>query len=447
MTSVCVVGAGSSGLAAVKNLREAGFEATAYERHQEVGGNWCFGGPGSRVYASTHTISSKPFTQYPDFPMPDDWPDYPHHSHLATYLQAYATHFELADHLRRGHEIVSAEPVGTPAESWEVTVRGPDGERTHTYDALVVANGHNWHPKIPDIPGLAEFRDAGGTALHSAEYKGPDPLRDRRVLVVGAGNTGCDIAVEATQHAASVAHSTRRGYWYAPKYTMGRPSDQVADALLGLRLPVRLRRVMAQTLLRSTVGTPDKVGLPKPDHALYETHPIVNSLLMYYVGQGDIRPVGDVERFDGRTAVFRDGGRFEADVVVLATGYLLRVPFLDPKHLDWDGDPEHAPRLYQHVFSPVHDTLFVVGLIQPDSGQFTLVHWQTQAVARYLAARGGAGAERFRRTVTAQAGQRWSNGVHYLDSTRHHFEVAHQHYLRGLQRTVRTLERAAGSGR
>ena len=167
---VCVVGAGSSGLAATKNLLEYGFAVDAYERAGEVGGNWNFGAPTSRVYASTHTISSKPFTQYPDFPMPDDLPDYPHHSQLLDYFRAYARHFELERHIRFGHDVVRAVPAGA---GWEVTVAEPGGgEVTRSYDALVAANGHNWNPKWPEHPG--EF---SGEVLHSADYKGPEVLR------------------------------------------------------------------------------------------------------------------------------------------------------------------------------------------------------------------------------------------------------------------------------
>ncbi|SDM92744.1 flavin-containing monooxygenase [Allokutzneria albata] len=430
--TVCVIGAGSSGLVALKNLRQAGFDAVAYERHDEVGGNWCFGGPGSRVYASTHTISSKPFTQYPDFPMPDEWPDYPHHSRLREYFQRYAEHFRLLDHVRFGHEVTSAVPDGG---GWSVTVKGKVPKH---FDALVVANGHNWHPKMPEYPGLAEF---SGKVLHSAAYKGPDVLRGQRVLVVGAGNTGCDIAVEAAQHAEAVWHSTRRGYWYVPKYILGKPSDQIADALIGLRLPKPVRRLMTKLTLLATVGLPQRAGLPKPDHALFETHPIVNSLLTYYVGHGGIKPVPDVERFEGSTVVLSDGQRVDVDLVVLATGYLLRVPFLDPALLAWDGEAHTKPKLYQHVFSPAHETLFVAGLIQPDSGQFALVHWQTAAIASYLRARdrSPSRAAAFRRTVVQQADRRWTGGQDYVKSTRHHFEVAHQHYLRGLQSTIDAL--------
>jgi hypothetical protein len=431
---VCVIGAGSSGLAAVKNLRAHGFEAECFEREEDVGGNWNFGATNSRVYSSAHTISSKPFTQYPDFPMPDDYPDYPHHSQLLAYFRRYADHFGLRRHIRFGTLVERVEPA--QGGVWDVTVRGRDGAaRTRRYGAVVVANGHNWYPKMPHYPGLETY---SGEVMHSAQYKGPDVLRGRTVLVVGAGNTGCDLAVEAATNAARVWHSTRRGYWYAPKFVFGRPSDQVADFWLGLRAPLKLRQWMFKATLRATVGDLTRYGLPRPDHEPFETHPIVNSQLVYHVGHGDITPRPDIAEFDGAEVRFTDGGTARPDLVLFATGYLPKFGFLDQEHLNWmDG----RPRLYQHIFTPKHESLFVAGLIQPDSGQFTLAHWQTVAIAAYLLARRDAPrrAADFRAKVRTESDRTFSGGARYADSTRHHFEVAHQDYLRSLERTVNAL--------
>jgi cation diffusion facilitator CzcD-associated flavoprotein CzcO len=433
---VAVIGAGSSGLAAVKNLTERGFAVDCFEASDDVGGNWSFGKPTSRVYASTHTISSKPFTQYPDFPMPDEFPDYPHHGQLRDYFRAYARHFRLDRHIRFGTEVVRVAAYDN-GKAWDVTVRASDGTHTARYDAVVVANGHNWVPKVPDYPGRFT-----GEVLHSADYKSPDVLRGKRVLVVGAGNTGCDIAVESAQNALATHHSTRRGYWYMPKYIYGRPADQIGDLMLALRAPLWLRRAMFKRTVRTTVGRPERYGLPRPDHEPFETHPIVNSLLLYYVGHGDIRPRPDVARFDGGTVRFVDGTSAEVDLVLFATGYLARFPFLDEGWLNWrDG----RPHLFQNVFVPGRDNLFVAGLIQPDSGQFTLAHWQTVAIAELLTARRDrpAAVRAFLERAAADVDHRYSAGAHYKESTRHYFEVAHADYLRGLERSINQLRGAA----
>jgi len=434
-----VIGGGSSGLAAAKALLEYGFEVDVVERESDLGGNWHFGKPNARVYASTHMISSKPFTSYPDFPMPDRFPDYPHHSQVLEYLRSYARHFGLDDLIQFDTSVEHMEPVGPESDSgWQVHLRRGERTESRTYASVTIANGHNWFPKRPEIPGRFD-----GKVLHSADYREPSVFRGKRVLVVGAGNTGCDLVVEAAQNAARTFHSTRRGYWYAQKYTFGRPSDQIYDALLSLRLPLPVLRFLLETTAKLTVGDLTKFGLPKPDHRFLETHPIVNSLLVYYVGHGDITPKTDVQAFDGDEVVFTDGSREEIDLVLFATGYLIKFPFLD---VAWTRDERGRPNFHKNVFHPERNDLFVVGLIQPDSGQFKLVHWQAVGVARYLRARSErpAQARAFESAKALPEGSE-SGGVKYKDSTRHLVEVNHMGYLRRFdQEVVQKLEVPVG---
>jgi cation diffusion facilitator CzcD-associated flavoprotein CzcO len=432
---VCVIGAGASGLAAIKNLVEHGFDVDCFERETGVAGAWNWKHDRSPVYASTHLISSKPSTQYPDFPMPDDWPDYPHHSRVLRYLERYADHFDLRRRIWFGTEVTRVEPG--EEGYWDVTTRGARGgrERTARYAAVVVANGHNWSPNLPDYDGL---RDYQGKVIHASAYQDPAQLRGRKVLVIGAGNTGCDIAVEAAQQAAKCWHSARRGYWYAPKFVGGRPSDQVNDALLRWPLPAGLRRWLLQRTLRRSVGDLTRFGLPRPDHRLGETHPIVNSQLVYHLGHGDLTAVPDVQRFERHSVLLTDGREIDPDLVVLATGYAPRFDFLAPELIGADSDGR--PRLPLHAFSQAYPTLFVAGLVQPDSGLFPLVHWQTVVMARWL---------RLRETDPRRAQEFWAAAfptgerLHagpVKNTSRHWFEVSHLLYLRALQRLVSGLE-------
>jgi cation diffusion facilitator CzcD-associated flavoprotein CzcO len=434
--TVCVIGAGASGLVAIKNLREQGFSVDCFERETNIGGVWNWRHSRSPIYASTHLISSKPFTQFPDFPMPDDWPDYPSHGHVNEYLARYSEHFGLREHIWFGTEVSAVEPAGDGR--WHVTTRpsGGGAERVARYAAVVVANGHNWSPKLPAYEGMDEF---GGEMIHSSSYKESATLRGRKVLVVGGGNSGCDIAVEGAMHAAVCWHSVRRGYWYAPKFVFGRPADQVNDGISALRLPLRVRQWLLARTLRLAVGDLTRYGLAKPDHRVYETHPIVNSQLLYQIGHGGLRPVREVARFDRDGVELVSGERLEPDLVIFATGYLPRFEFLGSEVLD--ADAEGRPQLYMHAFARRFPSLAIAGMVQPDSGVFPIVHWQTVAIARWLRLREAdpQRAADFWQKVATAPDRRWTHAK-VKSSTRHWFEINHMVYLRGLQRVLGDLE-------
>jgi cation diffusion facilitator CzcD-associated flavoprotein CzcO len=179
---------------------------------------------------------------------------------------------------------------------------------------VIVANGHNWDPRWPEYPGRFD-----GQVIHSAEYKSADILSGKRVLVVGAGNTGCDIAVESALHADATFHSTRRGYHFIPKFLFGRPSDVVHEKLLRLGMPHALRRWIVRSILRLTVGDLKRYGLPEPDHELFASHPIVNSQIPYYVAHGRIAPKPNVAELRADRVRFVDGSEEAIDLVIYAT--------------------------------------------------------------------------------------------------------------------------------
>lgn len=427
----CIVGAGTSGLAAAKNLKQLGIPCDVFEKLDDVGGNWYYGKPGSSVYKSTHLISSKPGTEYTDFPMPKDYPDYPNHWQAHEYIKSYARHFGLYELITFNTSVERIQPVEESARSplWEVTLS--TGETRH-YGGVIICNGHNWDPKWPTYPGHFD-----GVMLHSCQYKTPDVLRDKRVLVIGAGNSGCDIAVESAQNAKVTFHSTRRGYYYSPKYVFGKPADQVNELLLKLRVPLTIQRWSYSLLLKLLIGLPQDYGLPKPDHKFFETHPIVNQLILYYVGQGDIKPKPDVQEFRGNRVLFKDSSEEEIDVIICATGFNITFPFIEKRYLNWkDG----KPTLYWHVFHPHYDNLFVIGLIQPDSGQWGLVDYQSQAVARFICAqRANSPRAEWMRRLKATAEQPKNRGIRYKESTRHLVEVEHFSYREHLKKLIRQL--------
>ena len=425
---ICILGAGSSGLTIAKNFVEHGIAFDCLERLNDVGGNWYYGQVGSSVYRSTHLISSKRLTEYVDFPMPDSYPAYPSQEQAWDYLRSYARHFDL---YRRIEFRASVRHVSFGEGGWLVELENGDIRR---YGGLVIANGHNWDPRRPDYPG-----HFSGLSIHSAEYKTPDVLDGKRVLVVGAGNSGCDIAAEAAYTAKRVFHSARRGYHYLPKFLFGKPADQCGERLLKWRLPLWLRRRIATILIRATVGRPQDFGLTAPDHKLFETHPIINSQMLYLVGHGLISPKPDVAELLGDRVRFVDSSVEEIDVIVYATGFKISFPFIDPSHLNWSNG---RPQLYLNIFHPQRDDLFVAGLIQPDSGQWGLVDRQAQLIAEFLVAcrDGNPSAAWFRRQRAAEDADLGA-GIHYVQSPRHALEVEHFSYRARLDSLIHKMRR------
>ena len=435
----CVIGAGPSGLTALKNLRAAGIAAECLEREDGIGGNWFFGSAASAVFESTRLISSKTLTEYTDFPMPRDWPAYPDRRQCLEYLRSYARHFGLLPHIHTGIPVERIEPAAgrdTPC-GWLVQAAGRPPQQ---YAGVVIASGHNRVPRYPDIPGAFT-----GTLLHACQYKSPLtplPLTGKRVLVIGGGNSGCDIAVDCSRQAARTVHSTRRGYYVVPRFILGRPADLRNERLLKMRAPLGLRRLVSLRAIDRTIGLPRRRGLRQPDHALFESHPVVNGELYERIDAGAIEPAGDVASFAGDAAVFADGRREPFDVVICATGYQITHPFIAPEHLcaphapDGDG----CPQLYLNLLHPTRDDIAVVGLIQPDSGQWGVTDLQAQLVAQMaLASRHAprAAAWLYRQRQRPEAKRR----IRYVDSPRHRLEVEHFAYRQTLVRLIKSMDK------
>jgi len=232
-------------------------------------------------------------------------------------------------------------------------------------------------------------------------------------------------------------HSVRRGYHYLPKFLLGKPIDACGERLLNWRFPLWLRRAITRVLVRLSLGPPWRVGLPAPDHKLFEAHPIINSQLYYYLGHGRIRPKPDVAELLPHGVRFVDGSEESIDVIVYATGFKISFPFIDQQHLNiQDG----RPNLYLNVFHPTDDHLFVAGLIQPDSGQWGLVDLQAKLIAQVLRleTENPATFARFQE-LKGDPKNDLSSGIRYLMSSRHLLEVEHHSYRRRLEKLIGEL--------
>lgn len=424
---ICIVGAGPSGLAAAKTFKQHELSFDVIDSGRQVGGIWDASNPASPMYRSAHLISSRTLTEFRDFPMPDDYPDYPSHVQVLRYLHSYAEHFGLYPHVELEREVIRIERDG---DAWRVTIN--DGQ-VRRYAAMVLATGLDWTPCLPAYPGQFE-----GMVMHSAQYRTPDLFEDKRVLIVGAGNSGCDIAVEAAAVAQQTYLSLRRGYYFIPKYLFGQPADVFGELSVKWRLPLWLRRGIDTWTLNTVVGRPERFGFPKPDHRLFESHPTINSHILVHAGEGSIIPKPDVDRLHGREIVFTDGTSETIDIIVWATGYSPTFPYIDKQYVNWQR--EH-PELYLHIFHPTIDNLAVLGLIKPDSGVWWICEQQAELVARFFLAcrQYTPAAERFRR-LKAGPQPDLGNGIRYLNSPRHAFEVEHVSYSRRLGKLIRALK-------
>jgi dimethylaniline monooxygenase (N-oxide forming) len=375
LPTVCVIGAGSSGIAAAKTLHERGIPFDCFEKSDQVGGNWVFGNRNgmSSAYRSLHINTSRERMEYSDFPMPKSYPDFPHHTHIAEYFNEYVDRFGVRDrivfetgveHARRGDDGV-----------WTVTLDTGD---TRTYDALAVANGHHWDPRWPEPAFPGEFN---GKQMHAHYYVDNEDFRDKNVLVVGIGNSAMDIAVESSFVARNTLLSSRRGAYILPKYLFGRPLDQIGVNSLTGKLPWGFRQAILSTMYRVGVGKVQDYGLPEPDHKLGDAHPTISADFLNRIAHGEMTWKPNLTRLDGDRVVFEDGSSEEIDIIVYCTGYKVTFPFFDE---DFISAPDNDLPLFRRVFKPGIDNLAFIGLLQPLGAIMPLAEAQGRWLASYL---------------------------------------------------------------
>jgi thioredoxin reductase len=417
---VCVIGAGPSGITAGKNLLQAGVRnIVIYEKGDQVGGNWIYSPrlSHSSVFDTTHIISSKTLSQYEDYPMPVEYPDYPSHKQLLAYFQGYAAHFGVTDLIRFNTEVKKAEKQAD--ETWKITL-GDDS--VEIFDYLLVANGHHWNPRLPNYPG--EFT---GTFLHSHDFKNAESFKDQRVLVIGGGNSACDIAVETSRVSAFTAISMRRGYYIAPKFMMGKPID-VLNARF-VHLPDFIRIPLLRFSLWLNLGDYADYGLERPTHGPLQQHPTTNSELLYFIRHGKVHPRRDIARFEGKTVHFVDGKAEDYDAIIAATGFIITFPFFDKSLIDYsEGD---VP-LYLRVFHPDHPSLFFIGLCQPLGCVWPLADMHAKLAANTIIDNYTPPSDMSEQIAAEVAGRKRQ----FIKAARHTIEVEYHKHLWALQREM-----------
>jgi len=425
-----VIGAGPMGLAAARNLQKQGIAFTGLELHNDVGGLWDIDNPHSTMYDTAHLISSKRMTEFSEFPMRDSVAFYPHHSELRQYFRDFAEHFNLKNHYEFATRVIRMEPEGS---GWRLVSECNGEQQSRLFDGVLIANGTLHTPNMPKLPG--EF---AGKLMHSSEYRSPSVFQGKRVLIVGCGNSGADIAVDAVHHSASVDISLRRGYYFLPKFIKGRPIDTLGGKL---KLPRPLKQRMDAAMIRMIIGKPSDYGLPDPDYRMYESHPVVNSLVLHHLGHGDIKARRDIQQIDGHTVTFTDGESADYDLILMATGYLLDYPFIDRQHLNWPAGHD-APQLYMNVFHPQYDNLFMMGMIEAAGLGWEGRNQQAKLVALYIheQQQGSAAAKAFKQIKQERAGVNLDGGYEYIKLARMAYYVNKHAYLQALKTHIDELE-------
>jgi glycine/D-amino acid oxidase-like deaminating enzyme len=417
---VCVIGAGPSGLTTLKNLRQAGLtDIVCYEASDRIGGNWAYSEEEghSSVYACTFLISSKRLSQFEDYPMPDCYPDFCSHAQVLAYFQNYARDFGILPFIVFGTRVCHAER--RREGGWRVRTMGPAGEGEATFDVLLVCSGHHSDPVIPSYPG--EF---SGTMLHSHTYKRADPFRGQRVLVVGAGNSACDLAVDVSRVASRTALSMRHGQHIIPKLVFGMPVDIAYRRLR--HVPKAIRRFLLEQGLRLLIGKWERYGLEPPSHRLMEMHPTLSTDVLTQIRHGRIMPRRGIEQFDGWAVVFTDGRREEFDTVIWATGYRTVFPFFDRSFIDW-SQARRLPLYLKMMMADVSD-LYFIGLFQPIGCIWTLADYQARIAAAQIAGRLTRPDDIAARIEREMAHPHWR----FQDHTRHQGEVDYHDFRRSL---------------
>ena len=402
----CIIGAGPAGLISARALLKEGIPFDCFERHTELGGLWEPGNPGTPLYDTAHFISSKWTSYFYGFPMPDSFPDYPSGAQILSYLQDFADAYGLRPHITFGTEVRHAAPEG---DGWRVELS--TGEVRH-YAGVIACPGVTWHGAMPKLPGAETFT---GQARHSVTYRDPEEFRGKRVLIIGAGNSGVDIACDAARTAEAAYFSVRRGYRFVPKLLFGIPTDVLVS---GKVLPPKGAAVSGDLnkMLDMVSGDLTRLGLPAPDHDALASHPIMNTQILHFLAHGDLTAKGDVKGFDGPRVLFADGSVEAIDLVLFCTGYDYKLPFFDEGLFEWKSG---RPQLYLNILHRSLPGLYVLGFAEFADAAYRRFDEMAQMIVADINARETGVKADVMAAMRATDRPDLRGGKVYIDSARH----------------------------
>ncbi|MCB9431912.1 MAG: NAD(P)-binding domain-containing protein [Ardenticatenaceae bacterium] len=356
---IAVIGGGWSGLYALKILREDGHQAVLFEASDSIGGIWKYqeNQPGG-VWQSTYTNSSKTYLHASDYPLPEALPLFPHHSDILKYLHNYATHFHLWNHIYCQHNIINLKKSG---KIWFVSIEQNSVVTNYEFDAVVICTGQS---RVPVVPSDHMFTHFCGITMHSHEYKYPtEQMKGKSILIIGGGESACEIANEVSSTAECVYLSMRKGRWFQPKHN----GPHLA---LDTRNPRKARMIMKNKFLHSyAVKVYEMLSIASfgvGGHGIDKWAPKVPMLsgivnksreVVDKITIGKVIPQQGVIDIKGHSIWFENEAQpTHIDMIIYATGYRPEFSFLDNYN---------STQLYKLVFDIEDSTLCFIGMVRP----------------------------------------------------------------------------------
>jgi dimethylaniline monooxygenase (N-oxide forming) len=429
---VGIIGAGAAGIVSAKVLMQAGFNVTVYEAGSTIGGLWVYDNDNGQsiAYRNLYILSPKRYTQFRDFPFDQKTPEYAHHTDMSRYLRQYAEFFDVIPRIRFNDRVVG---IAKRDGRWEVASATGASK---SFDAVLVATGHFHVPRWPRLAG-----SFSGELLHSSQYRDPLQLANKRVLVVGIGNSACDVAVDASWVATKTTISTRTGILSGPKWLFGHSPFDLYYRVLGVHVPKSLPGRILKPLVRLQWGDRATWGFRDPEGK--GAHGTLNEFLFSIVKYGRITLRPDVAAIDGQVIRFIDGTEEEFDVIVAGTGYELSFPFLDGL-IDLDAERSEVDDLYLRIFAIKHPGMSFVGLANSNLGTNTPnFERQAELIADVLG--GQVVLPTSEEMTRAVAERRERTRQQWLNTPRHALEERHPDYMIELERERRLRRRNASA--
>ncbi|BAZ17401.1 dimethylaniline monooxygenase [Calothrix sp. NIES-4071] len=378
---VCVIGAGISGLATAKTFIEAGYEVLVYEKQSALGGVW----EKSRRYPGIITQTPGQMYSFPDYPLPDSYPEWPSGEQVNAYLESYANHFGVSEKIQFSTKVIALTAIENGHQGWEVTTRTLDGSTITSYfDFVVICNGVNHIPNIPEIPGINEFKLKGGTVLHTTEVESTAQLKGKDVVVVGFGKSACDIVMLAVQHASSCHIVFRKPDWKIPRFFFGFVNFKLlmmtrfTEAMTPKYNPNKLEKWLhsngkrlvngfwrlQETIMRYTFGL-DTCGLVPSEPLIKSVIASINiapkNFYKYIRNQKIVTHQTSITRFVEDGVELASGEKLNASIVVFGTGFKQAIPFLEEKYRHHILDLDGYFHLYRNLIHPKVPNLAFVG--------------------------------------------------------------------------------------